>query len=124
MPVDLTIIFIKVKPKENGPTSFCIAINDPRKNISRFERNEEACQNVTSSFSPDKLAAGDQIFRIHVRDKDLLESPIATYTCSSRLKPMPLVSFVWCDLLFDWKKNAIKETELSLCCDRTCIFSY
>ena len=58
-----------------------------------WNENEDTCQNISSKVTHSNLDLedDDRVLRVLLNNQYKLKAPIATYTCTSRLKPIPLV---------------------------------
>lgn len=86
---------IFVKPTNRKLDSFALTVRDSRNHVEHWDERNSRCRNITAAVPHLALDASDQVFSISMKrdhQNDLgLENPVVSYSCISRLRPMPLV---------------------------------
>jgi hypothetical protein len=90
----------QVKPSKRKPSSFCLTVKDKKGHVERWEEQSKVCENITATVPHLALDQGDQVFRVSLKNQEVLEAPIVAYSCVPKLKPIPLVSALSSDFLF------------------------
>ena len=72
--------------------SVCLAICDKRKVLGRWETEKGVCETLHANWSQGEHQKLDHVFRVSLQSPELLEAPIARYSCLPRLRPIPFVS--------------------------------
>ena len=94
-PICRVVGSIYVKPTKRNISSFCLTVRDKRSHVEHWDERNSRCRNITAAVPHLALDPGDQVFSISLnreRQQDSgLDAPIATYTCTPRLRPMPIV---------------------------------
>jgi hypothetical protein len=111
------------KNHEKDPSShlysFYLTVRDEKSHIEHWDdqRDTERCRNITAGISHALLGSRDQVFAVSLSELDSSIdggdkkqdvksvngehlSPIISYTCIPRLRPMPMVRFIWKSFLF------------------------
>ena len=67
-------------------------IRDRKGYIERSVEQAGISTDVTATTLPtSERKKGDKILQISLRESDKLEAPVFSYSCSARLKPIPMV---------------------------------
>jgi hypothetical protein len=90
---------IHIKPTSSSisgsdpPDPFCLVVRDLLDNIAHLETNSLLCTNVSDSANRTSLHKSDRILRVWVPSDSNPEDEIsiATYVCTSKLRPVPMV---------------------------------
>lgn len=81
---------IHVKPIQQTSAPFCLLVRDLMSLIDQFNIRQEVCQDVSQKVSRQNLHHTDRVLRVTL-PPNAKETAVATYTCISDLKPVPLV---------------------------------
>ena len=94
-PVCRVIGNVYVEPTMRNMNSFSLTIRDKKTNVEHWDERSNRCRNITASVPHLALDPGDQVFSISLKreqNQDVgLDSPVISYTCIPRLRPMPMV---------------------------------
>ena len=84
-----------VKPTNRKLDSFALTVRDSRNHVEHWDERNSRCRNITAAVPHLALDASDQVFSISMKrdhQNDLgLDTPVVSYSCISKLRPMPLV---------------------------------
>ncbi len=89
---------IYVKPTNRRLNSFALTVRDSRDHVEHWDERNSRCRNITAAVPHLALDPSDQVFSISMKrdhQHDLgLDTPVVSYSCIPRLRPMPLVRTV------------------------------
>lgn len=88
---------IHIKPSREINSPFCLIIKEASGNVQKIEHNESCCQDISEKAYDNGVYQSDRVLRIQLNPKveDEDEILVASYSCVTKLRPVPLVSFTF-----------------------------